>query len=116
MQRVGEENLPDLLLLRIADNLAHRRTNKVGTLKRPSYWNGTLAVLDRFREDRAAGLAAVTVSHLALNGNDIMRICTLAPCKRVGDLQKQMLEMVLDDCSLNTVETLTAWLESQKES
>lgn len=110
VQRVGEESIDNLLLLRLADNRAHRASNAIGTTKLPSYWKYTLAALEHFKEEREAGMNAITTSHLAINGHRIMSITGWGPCKKVGDVQKQMLDMVIEDPSMNTVEDLSEWL------
>ncbi len=49
---------------------------------------------------------ACTTKELAVNGKDLMDAMSLAPGPKVGSLLEALLELVLEDASLNTRETL----------
>ncbi len=50
---------------------------------------------------------ALKVTDLAVNGTDVMSIKGIAPSKAVGEILENLLELVLDDPTLNTKEKLT---------
>ena len=58
----------------------------------------------------AAEDAALRVTDLAIDGKDVMRILGIPPGREVGVLLERLLELVLDDASLNTGERLEALL------
>ncbi len=49
---------------------------------------------------------ALKVKDLAINGTDVMRIKEIEPSRKVGEILESLLQMVLDDPSLNTKEKL----------
>ncbi len=93
INRVGPENISDLLYLRRADRRA------AGTKEGP-IGLGTAALLVRIerlmKEDQA-----FTVSDLAVDGDDVMRVARLEPGPQVGLILKRLLEEVLEDPALN---------------
>jgi len=54
----------------------------------------------------------LTAKALALDGSAIMRVLQVGPSRVVGDATRHLLELVLDDPSLNTVEQLTAQIRA----
>ena len=100
INRVGPENIPDLLQLRRADRQAS------GTKEGP-LGPGTAALLARvqrvMRRDRA-----FTVADLAVNGDDVMRVARIGPGPEVGLILRRLLEEVLEDPSLNEKSRLEA--------
>jgi tRNA nucleotidyltransferase (CCA-adding enzyme) len=97
--RVGEENVPDLLALRRAD--------QVGACgdARPS---PQLAAFSRRLEKVLEAGRALTLKDLAVDGADIMNALGLRPGPLVGVLLGKLLESVLEDPGLNRRETLLA--------
>ncbi len=95
--RVGEEQLPDLLALRRAD--------QVGTCGDCSPSPALAAFSRRLEQVLAAG-RALSLRDLAVDGRDIMQTLGLPPGPQVGVLLGQLLESVLEDPALNTRESL----------
>ncbi len=93
INRVGPENISDLLYLRRADRRA------AGTKEGPISL-GTAALLVRIerimKEDQA-----FTIQDLAIDGTDVMRVGKLPPGPQVGLILKRLLEEVLEDPGLN---------------
>jgi len=98
INRVGLENIHDLIQLRIADRAGS------GTKDTPLS-RGTLHLLRRIErvleEDAAFGL-----EDLAVDGNDVMRVAEIEPGPEVGEILNQLLEEVLDEPSLNQKDVL----------
>lgn len=100
INRVGPENISDLLYLRRADRQA------AGTKEGP-IGLGTAALLVRIerimKQDKA-----FTVGDLAVDGEDVMRVGRLPPGPGVGLILKRLLEEVLENPSLNEKPRLEA--------
>ncbi|MDI6807843.1 MAG: HDIG domain-containing protein [Candidatus Eisenbacteria bacterium] len=97
IRRAGIENIADLFDLRIADFLGNGLRQGF-----PSY-------LDDMREriERILGQdSALKISHLAINGEDIMRKLGVGPGPLVGRILDELLEVVLDSPWKNTKEEL----------
>jgi len=107
IQRVGLENLDDLLYLRAADRAAS------GTKKGPIS-GGTQVLLRRIEkvitEDAAFGL-----KDLAADGHDVMEVGGIEPGPLVGRVLNQLLEEVLDDPKRNNREYLLSRIQSLVE-
>lgn len=95
--RVGEANLPDMLALRRADQLA---------MAGDYFVSGNLVALQKRLERVLAADKALGLKDLAVNGDDLIRELALAPGPVVGTLLAALLESVLDDPALNTREAL----------
>jgi len=54
----------------------------------------------------AAADAVLRVTDLAIDGKDVMRLLSIPPGKRVGEILDELLERVLDDPKLNQKDTL----------
>jgi putative nucleotidyltransferase with HDIG domain len=93
INRVGPENIPDLLELRRADRRAS------GTKEGP-VGLGTAALLVRIerllKRDRV-----FTLQDLAVDGHDVMRVARIPPGPEVGLILRRLLEEVLEDPKLN---------------
>ncbi len=75
--------------------------------------NGTAdAVRDARLEALAKSNPPLAAKDLALNGADIMRILNISPSKMVGQASALLLDSVLRNPALNTVESLTELLQS----
>ena len=59
--------------------------------------------------------AALNVTDLAIDGQDVMRILGIAPGREIGVILERLLERVLDDPSLNEREKLEAMLPALRE-
>jgi tRNA nucleotidyltransferase (CCA-adding enzyme) len=101
VRRVGRETLPALFALREGDVLGR------GFDEDPERELGEL----RTRIERvAAADAALHVTDLAIDGNDVMRVLGIPPSREIRVLLERLLELVLDDPSLNEREKLEALL------
>jgi len=98
LRRVTRERIDDLYALNRADLLA--KGKDVST---------DLEGLERLKVRVAAVLAAkdaLSVRELKVGGHDVMRELGIAPGRRVGEILEHLLEMVVEDPSLNDRETL----------
>lgn len=95
LQRVGKENIDDLLLLRQADRIGS------GVKKAEPYRLRALqAQIEKVSQD------PISVKMLKVSGMDVMQEVNLQPGPKVGQILAILLEEVLDDPSLNVQETL----------
>lgn len=99
VRRVGTERLDALIALREAD-IAGRGFGEDREKE-------TRELRDRIARVANAD-AALKVTDLAIDGNDIMRVLGIPPGKVIGQVLERLLERVLDDPALNTKETLAA--------
>jgi tRNA nucleotidyltransferase (CCA-adding enzyme) len=106
LARTGKDNIDDLLKLREADARACGRNRKPGAefyqLKR------------RIKKVKSEDLA-LKVTDLPVNGNDVMKTLGIGPGKVVGDILKQLLEIVMDDKSKNSRPKLLKMIKSLGE-
>ncbi len=93
--RLGRENLPDFIQLRMCDRLG------MGRPKGKPY-----KLLDLERRLQTVQFDPLAPKMLALKGDDVMQILGIAPGPRVGLLTKALLADVLDDPLRNTREYL----------
>jgi poly(A) polymerase/tRNA nucleotidyltransferase (CCA-adding enzyme) len=101
VRRVGRETLPALFALREGDVLGR------GFGEDPERELGEL----RTRIERvAAEDAALHVTDLAIGGNDVMRVLGIPPGREIRVVLERLLELVLEDPSLNEREKLEALL------
>ncbi len=91
----------DFLRLKIADRKAN--------LSKPNFtFSDIRRMINLFKIEYNNPIkSAFSVNDLAIDGNDVMKILNISPCKTVGNVLKQLLEMVLDCPELNTKEKLT---------
>lgn len=101
---VGKENVEDLCILRLADRMAKSdklsyddETNQRAVLRR----------LDRMAADNKV----FKIKDLAIGGRDIMEIKKIPGSPRVGEILCQLHEIVLDDPTKNTMDTLRKVVE-----
>ncbi|HTA21366.1 MAG TPA: HD domain-containing protein, partial [Polyangia bacterium] len=109
VKRVGADTLGALFALREGDVLGR------GFGEDPER---ELGELKRRITEVAASDAALRVTDLAINGQDVMRVTGMPPGREIGVILERLLELVLDDPSLNTREKLEALLlaEAKKRS
>jgi tRNA nucleotidyltransferase (CCA-adding enzyme) len=96
--KVGPEALPDLFLLREADNLGSGRARDAGDL-------------DEIRARVAKELDAGVVLDrrgLAIDGDDLQRELGIPPGPRLGTILDALLDRVIADPAVNTRGTLLA--------
>jgi len=93
--RIGEENIEDLLNLRVCDRIGTGRPKE-----QPFRFRKYKAMVDQARRD------PVSVKMLKTNGDRIMNTYGEKPGKRLGYVLHALLEEVLEDPSVNTEEYL----------
>jgi hypothetical protein len=96
IQRVGEENLEDLFLLREADCLSRGMTEEVEELE------DLRARVERERREAHA----FKLADLAIDGNDVKTALGVVEGPEIGRILQDLFETVLDDPALNTREKL----------
>ncbi|MFO8059797.1 MAG: HD domain-containing protein, partial [Bacillota bacterium] len=94
INRVGVENMDDLIKLRIADREGS------GTKHTPLS-RGTMHLLRRIERVLAED-SAFSLGDLAVNGNDVMRVAGIEPGPAVGKILNRLLDEVLEDPAMNT--------------
>ncbi len=95
IQKVGLENMKDLIDVRIADRLGS------GVPKAKPYKLRHLEyIIEKVSHD------AVSVKMLKLNGNDLMKELKLAPGPKIGAILDVLLAEVIEDASKNNKEFL----------
>ena len=95
IRNVGEENIWDLLKLRICDRIGTGRPKE-----QPFRLRKYMAMVDQALRD------PISVSMLKVDGKDIMGLTGERPGPRIGWILHAMLEEVLDDPEKNTHEYL----------
>jgi len=94
--RTGEENLKDLIDLRVADRLGS------GVPKAKPYKLRHLEyMMKKVKFD------AISVKMLKINGNDLMKILKIKPSPKIGAILDVLLSEVIDNQKLNNKEYLT---------
>ncbi|HHV34756.1 MAG TPA: HD domain-containing protein [Syntrophomonadaceae bacterium] len=88
--RVGREMIPALLSVRLADILAHSRSQVVRSLEEYEKFSKNL-------EQVMATGSAFVMRELAVNGSDIIQETGISPGPLVGKILRHLWEKVLDD-------------------
>ena len=96
IRRVGRENLEDLFSVRAADCRSRGLVDELENLE---------GLRARVMAEIAAS-SAFSVSDLAVDGEDVMAVLDVREGRVVGDVLRELLDVVVDDPSLNTRETL----------
>jgi len=91
-------NYKDLVRLMIADRIANISKNNYTFFQKKLIMTIFKNVLNEKPPNK--------FSDLKINGNDIMEIRNLKPSPEVGRIKKQLLQMIVNDLSLNEKETL----------
>lgn len=105
INKVGPENIFDLLDLRLADKKGGRFPKKV---------YGILKLRERIREE-INKKPPFTAKDLAVTGHDIMAL-GYRPGPVIGEIQRFLIDKVLEEPRLNTKEDLTRIILENKES
>lgn len=96
IQKVGLENINDLIDVRIGDRLGS------GTAKAIPYkLRHFKYVVEKVSTD------AISVSQLKINGNDLIKKLSLIPGPKIGAILDILLSEIIDDANLNTKDYLT---------
>jgi tRNA nucleotidyltransferase (CCA-adding enzyme) len=101
VRRVGNETLDGLFALREGDVVGRGFGEDPET---------ELGELRRRIADVAAADAALRVTDLAIDGQDVMRALGVSPGREIGEILERLLELVLDDPSLNDRDKLLSLL------
>lgn len=96
IRRVGIDNIPDMIDLRIGDRLGS------GTATAESW---RLKLFKKRIEEQLAP-APFSINDLAIDGNDIMQELQIKPSRKIGELLQKLFEEVDEDLSKNTKEYL----------
>lgn len=95
INKVGEENLKNLIDLRVADRLGS------GVPKAKPYKLRHLEyMMEKVRHD------AVSVKMLAINGDDLIKLLKIEPGPKIGAILDVLLSEVIEDATLNSKEYL----------
>lgn len=95
IKNVGEENLADLIDLRVADRLGS------GVPKAKPYKLRHLEyMMEKVKHD------AVSVKMLAINGDDLIKLLAIEPSPKIGAILDVLLSEVIEDPKLNNKEYL----------
>ena len=97
--RVGLDVLPSLFALRAGDVRSRGKDEDPGV---------EIDELKKRIDDEVASARALKIADLAIGGTDVMRILDVKPGRIIGDVLKALLERVLEEPALNTVEALSA--------
>lgn len=90
----------DWLRLKVAD----RRAN----LNNPDYTEEEIkGFMTKIMDALSYENKAFSVKDLNINGNDVMKLTGLSPCKKVGDILNHLLDLVTEDPEINTNEKLS---------
>ena len=98
LQRVGPDNVEELMLLRRCDRAGKRDTPP------PEGWDDDFARFEAAVREQIERGAAVGVNDLAIDGRELMALGYSGPA--IGEAKRHLLELVVDDPSLNTNERL----------
>ncbi len=90
LQRVGPENVPDLIKIREADRIGSGVPKAV-----PYKIRHLLFMIEKVKKD------PIEPKMVALNGNDLMKLLKLEPGPKIGALLNILLEEILDDPTKN---------------
>lgn len=101
IRKVGLENMHDLMDVRISDRLGS------GVPKAKPYKLRHLEyMIDKVSQD------PISVKMLKINGQDLMRDCSLDPGPKIGAILDVLLAETIENPSINTRETLLAKAQS----
>lgn len=105
IQKVGLDNINDLIDVRIGDRLGS------GTAKAVPYkLRHFKYIVEKVSTD------AISVKQLAVNGNDLIKLLDIKPGPKIGTILDILLSEVIDDASLNNKEYLSKRaIELEKE-
>lgn len=95
VQRVGLENINDLMAVRIADRMGSG-----------VYKDKPVKLLELERRIEYVQKDPISTSMLAIDGNDLMKNFGLKPGAKIGVLLHRLLDEVMDDPTRNTAEYL----------
>mgnify|MGYP001594422547 FL=1 len=97
IRNVGEENIADLVRVRICDRIGSGVPKAVPYRLRHFQYRVEKVLREK---------EAVRVTMLKINGEDIIKILNIPPGPKIGHILNALLEEALDDSSKNTSEYL----------
>jgi tRNA nucleotidyltransferase (CCA-adding enzyme) len=86
--------------------LRMRIADKKGNLAKPPYTLSQIKTRLTKLQVEIKGSSVFKIDHLAITGNDIIKILGLTPGPLVGKIKQQLFEAVLDDPKVNTYDEL----------
>lgn len=107
VKRAGPDNIDDLIKLRRADDLAH------------GWGRGFETDLDAFRARIHSLLTQsppLTVSDLAVNGDDVMNLLGIRPGPEVGETLDRLVNLVIENPEFNQKDKLLEFLRGMAKS
>ncbi len=99
LSKMGADLFDDYMLLKKADTLAQSDYMREEKLE-------SLAVLQGYYEEIISKQQCLSIKDLAIDGKDLIAL-GMKPGKDMGEMLQSLLEAVLDEPGLNTVETLS---------
>ena len=105
IRKIGAENIDGLIELRKADDLAHG-LGKIGENQIEEFKN---RINSQIRKSYP-----LTISDLAVNGNDVMNALNIQPGPRVGQILNLLLEKVIDKPEYNQKDKLIEILNDMR--
>lgn len=96
IRRIGVENVKDMMDLRVGDRLG-------GGTQTAESWR---LKLFKKRVEEQLQPAPFSVNDLAIDGNDIMKILSIKPGKKIGEILQKLFEEVDEDLDKNNKEYL----------
>jgi tRNA nucleotidyltransferase (CCA-adding enzyme) len=103
IRRVGQENVEDVVLLAVSDLLAKGLPIEDEIIN-------LLTLRDRARKSIAIG-EPININHLAVNGNDVMRVLNIKSGPKVGQVLSRLSDIVLEDPARNQRDMLLSLIE-----
>lgn len=101
LNKYGENFLRGWFILKQADQDDH--IIPVGKID----WRMNIDELEMIMDSVLESNACFKLKDLALNGNDVMKITGLKPCKKIGEILNTLLDEVIDNKIENTYDTLS---------
>jgi len=106
IKQIGADNVDHLIALRKADDLAH------------GWGRGFEKDIEKFEnriDSQIKKSHPFTISDLAVNGHDVIKIVGLQPGPRIGQILNQLLEVVIEKPEYNQKDKLIEVLKNMKE-
>lgn len=94
INRIGDQHVDDLITLREADQGGHGND-----------WDGNAPLMRQYVQAVRESGQPTALSNLAVNGNDLIQ-AGMKPGPQMGQVLKRLMDLVIEDPSLNEKETL----------
>jgi len=106
LNKLGPDNMRDLLTLQVADNMA--KSDKVKHEKLRDV-HAAKAIL----EDIITAGEPVKIADLAITGRDVMDVLGIGPSPAIGEYLQYLMEQVIDNPDVNTYDRLVELLHAR---